>query len=272
MDTLRSDQPSAEPNAEKSVNEIRPKTAVLTNITKGADFYMRKYLDINSKDYGNNKLYDFNQVENYNGNEKWNSQNFFPVKDLKNALKEQSVKKNLKDLMFPKTILEATVSNQGQIIKEMKNYDRRNNGIISRFEVVRLFVKANIHPNLSVNNFNEIIKIYAEGLESIDYLKLMTLLIKEAKAILKNSSFIKYSNDDMSVSFNNKFKLGPEQKGKRSLSFSSGRRGRTMNNLNINNYFNNYNNIEVIVDEVENEINALKMIHLSECLRSYIKK
>ena len=88
----------------------------------------------------------------------------------------------------------------------------------------------------------------------------MTLLIKEAKAILKNSSFIKYSNDDMSVSFNNKFKLGPEQKGKRSLSFSAGPRGRTMNNLNINNYFNNYNNIEVIVDEVENEINALKMI------------
>ena len=89
---------------------------------------MRKYLDINPKDYGNNKLYDFNQVENYNGNEKWNSQNFFPVKDLKNALKEQIVKKNL---MFPKAILEATVSNKGQIIKEMKNYDRRNNGIIS---------------------------------------------------------------------------------------------------------------------------------------------
>ena len=260
MDTLRSDQPSAEPNAEKAVNEIRPKTAVLTNITKGADFYMRKYLDINPKDYDNNKLYDFNQVENYNGNEKWNSQNFFPVKDLKNALKEQPVKKNLKDLMFPKAILEAIVSNKGQIIKEMKNYDRRNNGIISRFEVVRLLLKANIHPNLSVNNFNEIIKIYAEGLESIDYLKLMTSLIKEAKAILKNSSFIKYSNDDMSSSFNNKFKLGPEQKGKRSLSFSAGPRGRTMNNLNINNYFNNYNNIEVIVDEVENEINALKMI------------
>ena len=261
MDTLRTDQASADvPNAEKAVNEIRPKTAVLTNITKGADFYMRKYLDINPKDYDNNKLYDFNQVENYNGNEKWNSQNFFPVKDLKNALKEQPVKKNLKDLMFPKAILEAIVSNKGQIIKEMKNYDRRNNGIISRFEVVRSFAKANIHPNLSVNNFNEIIKIYVEGLESIDYLKLMTSLIKEAKAILKNSSFIKYSNDDMSVSFNNKFKLGPEQKGKRSLSFSAGPRGRTMNNLNINNYFNNYNNIEVIVDEVENEINALKMI------------
>ena len=64
MDTLRTDQASADvPNAEKAVNEIRPKTAVLTNITKGADFYMRKYLDINSKDYGNNKLYDFNQVE-----------------------------------------------------------------------------------------------------------------------------------------------------------------------------------------------------------------
>ena len=51
MDTLRTEQASADvPNAEKAVNEIRPKTAVLTNITKGADFYMRKYLDINPKD------------------------------------------------------------------------------------------------------------------------------------------------------------------------------------------------------------------------------
>ena len=37
----------------------------------------------------------------------------------------------------------------------------------------------------------------------------MTLLIKEIKPIFKNSSFIKYSEDDFSSSFNNTFKLGP---------------------------------------------------------------
>ena len=30
------------------------------------------------------------KLKNYNGNEKWNSQNFFPVKDLKNAYPEVS--------------------------------------------------------------------------------------------------------------------------------------------------------------------------------------
>ncbi len=261
MDTLKTQQRSADvKDAEKAVNEIRPKTAIITNVSKGANAWMNKYLDINPKEYDDNKQYEFNNVENYNKDDKWNSQNFFPVKDLKNTLKEIKVKKTLKDLMFPKSILEAIVSNKGQIIKEMKNYDRRNNGIITRFEVVRSFSKANIHPNLTVNNFNDIIKIYAEGLETIDYLKLMTLLIKEIKAILRNSSFIKYSEDDFSSSFNNKFKLGPEQKTRRSLSFSAGPRGRTINNLNANNYINNYNNLDVIVDEVENEIKSLKMI------------
>ena len=186
MDTLKTQQRSADvADAEKAVNEIRPKTAIITNVSKGANAWMNKYLDIKSKEYDDNKQYEFNNVENYNKNDKWNSQNFFPVKDLKNTLKEIKVKKTLKDLMFPKSILEAIVSNKGQIIKEMKNYDRRNNGIITRFEVVRSFSKANIHPNLTVNNFNDIIKIYAEGLETIDYLKLMTLLIKEIKSILK---------------------------------------------------------------------------------------
>ena len=88
----------------------------------------------------------------------------------------------------------------------------------------------------------------------------MTLLIKEIKPIFKNSSFIKYSEDDFSSSFNNKFKLGPEQKARRSLSYSAGPRGRTINNLNANNYINNYNNLDVIVDEVENAIKCLKII------------
>ena len=94
----------------------------------------------------------------------------------------------------------------------MKSFDRRNNGLISRFEVERSFVNANIHPNLQINTIKDIIKIYAEGIEFIDYYKLITLLIKEAKSILKNSSFSKYSADDFTSSFNNKFKLGPQKK------------------------------------------------------------
>ena len=261
MNTVLTKQASADvSDAEKAVDEITAKDAVITKVTPEADFYLAKNYGIDGNDYDDNNRYEFNKVENYNFNDKWNSQNFFPVKNLTNILKNSHLKKHLKDLMFPKAVLEAIVSNKGQIIREMKSYDRRNNGIISRFEVVRSFAKANIHPSLSVNNFNEIIKIYVNDVEYIDYYKLVTLLIKEAKEILKNSSFTKYSNDDLSSTFNNKFKLGPEQNGKRSLSFSTNLRDVNTNNLRGNYYVSNYNNLNAIIEEVENEIKSLKMI------------
>ena len=261
MNTVLTKQASADvSDAEKAVDEITAKDAVITKVTPEADFYLAKNYDIDGNDYDDNNRYEFNKVENYNFNDKWNSQNFFPVKNLTNILKNSHLKKHLKDLMFPKAVLEAIVSNKGQIIREMKSYDRRNNGIISRFEVVRSFAKANIHPSLSVNNFNDIIKIYSNEVEYIDYYKLVTLLIKEAKEILKNSSFTKYSNDDLSSTFNNKFKLGPEQNGKRSLSFSTNLRDVNTNNLRGNYYVSNYNNLNAIIEEVEHEIKSLKMI------------
>ena len=261
MNTVQTKQASADViDAEKAVDDITAKDAVITKVTPEADFYLAKYYDIDGNEYDDNNRYEFNKVENYNFNDKWNSQSFFPVKNLTNILKNKHIKKHLKDLMFPKAVLEAIVSNKGQIIKEMKSYDRRNNGIISRFEIVRSFAKANIHPSLSVNNFNEIIKIYVNDVEYIDYYKLVTLLIKEAKEILKNSSFSKYSIDDLTSTFNNKFKLGPEQNGKRSLSFSTNLGGTNNKTISINYYVNNYNNLNAIIEEVENEIKSLKMI------------
>ena len=260
MNTVNTNQSYGDlSNAEKAITDILAKDSVITKVNKDADYFLAKNYDINGSDYDDNNRYEFNKVENYNFNNKWNSQSFFPIKNLSKALKNIPVNKNLKDLMFSKEILEAIVSNKGQIIKEMKNYDRRNNGLISRFEMVRSFSKANIHPNLTVNNFNDIIKIYAEGLEYIDYYKLMTLLIKEAKNILKNSSFIKYSIDDLSSSFNNKFKLG-NHKFKRNLSSDNEKNNDNFNHLNDNYYLMNYKNLNVNVNDVENEIKSLKMI------------
>ena len=259
MNTLNTNQQYGDlKNAEKAINEITPKEDIITNLTKEADFYLAKNYGIDGSDYDDNSRYDFNKVENYNKNDKWNSQNFFPIRNITKALKNIKIKKNLKNLMLPKEIVEAIIYNKGQIIKEMKSFDRRNNGLISRFEVERSFVNANIHPNLQINNIKDIIKIYAEGIELIDYYKLITLLIKEAKSILKNSSFSKYSADDFTSSFNNKFKLGPQKKEKRSFSFNN--EDNNLENLDENYYLSNYNNLSVNVDEVENEIKSLKMI------------
>ena len=58
-----------------------------------------------------------------------------------------------------KDILKAIVANKGQLIKELKVYDRRNNGLISRFEVARAFQKCNIHPELTMEKINDIIQM-----------------------------------------------------------------------------------------------------------------
>ena len=115
-----------------------------------------------------------------------------------------------------KDILKAIVANKGQLIKELKFFDRRNNGLISRFEVARAFQKCNIHPQLNMDKINNIIKIYANGMDYIDYYKLLTLLIKEIKQILKHTSFCmdRNYNNSLFSSFNNKFLFGPKRLNK----------------------------------------------------------
>ena len=141
-------------------------------------------------------------------NSKLNYSHNHSSKSTTNTSRYNSDKMSLRNLCYPKEILEAIVANKGQIIREMKSYDKRNNGLISRFEVLRSFFKANYHPSLSMNNINEIIQVYADNKDYIDYFNLITSLIKEVKQILKGTSFSKYSFDDLSSTFNNKFRLG----------------------------------------------------------------
>ena len=141
-----------------------------------------------------------NDCNLYNSNE-------YSSKSTEIDSRNNSGKISLKSLGYPKEILEALDANEGQVIREMKGYDKRNNGLIPRFKVSMRFYKANCHPALSMNNINDIIKVYANRTDYIDYFKLITSLIKEVKQILKGTSFCKYGFDDLSSTFTNKFRL-----------------------------------------------------------------
>ena len=254
MDTYKTRQASADlPNAARAVDNLRPKTSVITHVQDNADFWMEQNLNIEPKQYDNNENTKFNDVENFNKTNRFNSKSFFPVVDLKYALKDQSKKLTLRSINLPKSVLEALVSSKGIIIREMKNFDKKNSGLISKFEVARAFVKANPHPSLTMNNYNDIIRIYANGKDYIDYYKLITLLIKEAKYLLKNTSFSMYGEFDLGSTFNNKFTLGPKSKEIRS---------RSLNNENRKDEFNidDYDNLVVTINEVEDEIRSFKTI------------
>jgi len=295
MNVHKTDQAQADvPNAEKAVKELNPKDSVITHLVNGADEWLHQNLGIHPNEYDNNieTHKNFNKIENYDRNQKWKGNHFFKAPthnklyqtpqglmrnnsnlynsndnsslSTTNASQTNSGKVTLRSLCYPKEILQALVANKGQIIREMKSYDKRNNGLISRFEVARSFYKANCHPALSMNNINDIIKVYADNKDYIDYYKLITSLIKEVKGILKGTSFC----DDLSSTFNNKFRLGKitdfvDDSNKKNLSVS-------VSNKNFNNLLKNdnsekyspneYLNMKVPVVDVEKEINTIKLI------------
>ena len=302
MNVHKTDQAHADLlNAEKAVKELNPKDSVITHLVHGADEWLQNNLGIHPNDFDNNieTHQNFNKVENYDRNKKWESKTFFKAEshnklyktpqglmrtnsNIKNNNKNgndtsistnqdsrnNSGKLSLKNLNFPREILEALVANKGQIIREMKSYDKRNNGLISRFEIARSFYKANCHPALSMNSINDIIKVYENNADYIEYYKLITSLIKDIKQILKGTSFCKYGFDDLSSTFNNKFKLGKiitDGKMNRNLSVSVSNKNRNGNlfeeekntfKFNLDEYLN----MNVPIVEVEKEINTIKLI------------
>ena len=301
MNVHKTDQAHADLlNAEKAVKELNPKDSVITHLVHGADEWLQNNLGIHPNDFDNNieTHQNFNKVENYDRNKKWESKTFFKAESHNKLYKtpqgllrtnsninnnkngndtsistnqdsrNNSGKLSLKNLNFPREILEALVANKGQIIREMKSYDKRNNGLISRFEIARSFYKANCHPALSMNSINDIIKVYENNADYIEYYKLITSLIKDIKQILKGTSFCKYGFDDLSSTFNNKFKLGKiitDGKMNRNLSVSVSNKNRNGNlfeeekntfKFNLDEYLN----MNVPIVEVEKEINTIKLI------------
>ena len=255
METSKTNAPFDDlSNADKAINEIRPKTSVITRITQSGEEWLKEKMDINlKKDVIDAKDANLSRsIENFNHSDRFNGKTFFQFKNVKNVLRAGG---KLKDLNLPIGMLEALLGCKGQIIKEMKVYDRRNNGIIARFELIRAMSKANIHPNMSMQTLNDIVTLYANGLDYIDYFKLITCLIKDIKLILRQGK--NESDDESKDLFNNNFKLGPGRDRERrsmstSCSFSFGTKSTIDTSI--------YDSLKVNVDEVENEIKSIKII------------
>ena len=290
-------------NVEKSMNELNAKNSPITHLIHGADKWLLNNMQIKPEEYDNLKetKLNFNKIENYNHNQLWNSQSFFRApshgkllaksKHLSFNINKTNEKTNFDEESnnlgnISQDILKAIVANKGQLIKELKFYDRRNNGLISRFEVARAFQKCNIHPQLTMEKINDIVKIYSKGVDYIDYYKLLTLLIKEIKQILKHTSFCQEGNSNtLFSSFNRKFQFGPKKLNKsleqnnsfnktnyRSLKGSYNLK--TINDDNkdknkdlnsnednfINFNFEEYNNLKILISEVEKEIMSIKVV------------
>lgn len=113
---------------------------------------------------------------------------------------------------------------------------------------------------------------YIEGLDYVDYYKLLTLLIKEIKQLLKHTSFCQEGNsDNLYSSFNSKFQFGPQRLNKsldksnefnktpnRKFNFKIVNKENTENNQDFE--LGNYNNLNIKISEVEKEIMSIKLV------------
>ena len=273
-------------NQEKSVNEIIPKVSPVTRLTNDAENWLEKSMNIKPSEYDNQEetKQTFNKVENNNPNNVWNSQSFFEVSNPRNFLN----KKEKEDLInsknnnlgnIPEEIQRAIIINKGPLIRELKEYDRNINGFITRFEVIRAFDKCNIHPKLTMEMISDLINPHVQDSDFVDYNKLITIIIKKIKHNLKNTSFNPDGKDNLFNSFNTKYIFGPEHKKKisnedkskkshcSSLKKISGTKINQIEEINKeenkekNNFnFNEYNNLNIKISEVENEIMSIKLI------------
>ena len=215
-------------DVDKAFKKLRPYTSVNTKITKGASDWLKKNLDVDidniMPDKGENPYMDeyneFNK-ENNNSNNRYGYIEAAPKereRDLHfiNDKKIKIVDKNkitLLNLNIPSDILEAIEYHKSLIIREMKNFDKRMSGIISRDECARSFIKANVHYSLNHQLALDICKIYAKNPDNVDYMKLMTQLLRDIKKAIGSSKF----NDNFDTktrTFNNKginsgYKLRP---------------------------------------------------------------
>ena len=135
-------------DVDKALKKLRPYTSVNTKITKGASDWLKKNLDLDidkilPDQKANPYLDEYNE---FNKNNKDNNRyGYIEAKpkererDLK-FINDKKIKiKEIKDftlisLNIPSDILEAIEYHKSLIIREMKNFDKKMSGIISRDE------------------------------------------------------------------------------------------------------------------------------------------
>ena len=258
-------------DVDKALKKLKPYTSVNTKLTKGASDWLKNNLNLDidniMPDEGINPYMDEYNEFNKNKTKEEKDNNRYGyieakpedmerdlkfINDKKIKIKEKK-KTSLKDLNIPSDILEAIEYHKSLIIREMKNFDKRMSGIISRDECARSFIKANIHYSLNHQLALDICKVYALNPDNVDYMKLMTQLLRDIKKAIGSNKF----NDNFDIktrTFHNKgmnsgYKLRPMSARSTISNYEQKRIGA-----------GNINNQEVELSNVVQEMKSIKLV------------
>ena len=257
-------------NVDKAFKKLRPYTSLNTKISKEAGNWLKENLDLDlDKELPDNNYNPYmDEYQEYNKNNIKNNNRYGYIeaekKDKERDLKFINDKKvkiidikklTLMNLNIPSDILEAIEYHKSIIIREMKNYDKRMSGIISRDECARSFVKSNVHFSLNHQIALDICKVYANNPDNVDYMKLMTQLLRDIKKIIGSSKF----NDNFDTTTRTFYKSSIIDKNKTNFRPMSARSTSTdydlkrQGNINIKNQ-------EIQLNSVVKEMKSIKLI------------
>lgn len=171
-----------------------------------------------------------------------NNANVDLINDIKNTTTYKPSR--LEELKIPNEILEAIYFHKGVIMSELKNADKRNTGILKKYEALSAFIRANVHPQLTSQIINQIYNLYATDSENLDYVKVMNSFLRSIKEIIDN---------DKNKPMNHLSNFNNTSRPTSSYSLKS-----SMNNLlNSNNII--YNK-KVQLADVQRELKTIKIV------------
>ena len=170
-------------NPYKNVEDLRPKDSLVTNLEKSADDYLKNYYDINARDIPQHEVKNIYNDINKNKTCTFNFLNDANQKSVK--FKKNVITNPLSNLDID--VIKSIEFFKGVMISNMKNFDKNNNGNITKEECINAFMLSNINNKIDQNIAKNIIDSYNK-LDNVDYMKFIAKLVKDCRIMILKSN------------------------------------------------------------------------------------
>ena len=181
-------------NPFKSVENLRPSVSVLTKVEQSADEFMKSKLNVNIRTIPRHEVKTLHRP--------FSQLRSFPIGFINDKCKQKRLYvfgMKLRDMKLHRDVLEAFEYFKGVIIANMKQYDQGKIGAISITNCINAIEAANVHPQLSKDVIRDIVTIYNKGFDYVEYMKFITSLLKDCKAIIAKDVNVVTNNTNINA-------------------------------------------------------------------------
>ena len=184
----------------KNIEALKAKNSLMTRMDNTAKNFLKKNFKTDVMNFPQHEIKDIYKTIEKNVDCDFNFLNDNNKKSLKNDF--YKIKKNISNKNILKTKNDENNNNnnlplgfldedilkdfeyfKGILIKNCKNFDHTRNGMITKEEAIRAFLKSNINPKIDFNLAKNIVDEYNKT-DNVEYMKFIAQLIKDSKLTL----------------------------------------------------------------------------------------